>query len=72
MSRSRKRHAIVKDHPKDAKRINSKKFRAKVKQAIHHEKEPPVKSSEVMNDYDYCDYVIRAYDKKSKIKFKRK
>jgi hypothetical protein len=72
MSRSRKRHAIVKDHPKDAKKINNRLFRAKTKQAIKEGKEPPLKNSEVMQDYNVSDWVFVAKTKKDKIKFKRK
>lgn len=72
MSRSRKKHATIKDHPKNAKKEANRKFRSRSKQAIKSGKEPPLKSSEVMNDYDVCDYVIHAWDEKSKIKLKRK
>jgi hypothetical protein len=72
MSRSRKKHPIVKDHPKDAKKINNRKFRRKSKVAVTKDKEPPLKNSEVMNDYDVTDWVFVGKTAKDKIKFKRK
>ena len=56
MSRSRKKVSSIVDHPKDAKKINNRKFRRRSKTAIVTDKELPIKNSEVMNDYDVSDY----------------
>jgi len=44
MSRSRKKAPIVKDHPKDAKKLANRAFRAKSKQALKTGKEPLARS----------------------------
>lgn len=54
MSRSYKKHPIVKDK---GRRDYNKLFRNKTKQAIREGQDPPTKTREVVNDYDVCDWV---------------
>lgn len=56
MSRSKK-IAVYKDHPKGAKRLAQKKYRAAVRDALIKELDPPHMNS-VVNQYDVCDYII--------------
>lgn len=73
MSRSRKKHAIYKDHPKDAKKLANRRSRRKTKIAVNKGDEIIPVSKEVTNPYDVCDYTIHV-EKGDKYydKFKRK
>jgi hypothetical protein len=55
MSRSRKKVPVVKDKGPELKFYN-RKFRRKEKQALQEGKDPPVRTSEVVNDWDVCDW----------------
>ncbi len=72
MSRSKK-FPIWTDSPsKNSKRIANKKFRQKERQAIHHGEDPPLKSRELTNPYDICDWKLFPRDKKDAEKASRK
>lgn len=69
MSRSVKKIGIYKDKPTFGKKLGNKKFRRKTKQKIKNsEEELPIDKSEVINDYDVCDYKFFSKDKKAKRK----
>jgi hypothetical protein len=72
MSRSKK-FPIWKDSPsKESKRIANKRFRQKERQSIHHGEEPPLKSRELTNPYDLCDYKFFPRNKKDSDRAARK
>ena len=75
MSRSYKKVAIIKDNNSFSKKLANKKFRRKSKN-IDLEKNSeklPIKSNEVINQYDVCDYKFRANKNDDYYnKFKRK
>lgn len=58
MSRSYKKQPVIKDKPTDGKRAGNKSFRRKEKQAMANLEEDklPQSKSEVVNDYEVCDY----------------
>lgn len=61
MSRSYKKHPIIKDKDKDFQKIGNRKFRRKSKQK-NKLSDPdailPIDKSEVINDYDVTDWLI--------------
>jgi hypothetical protein len=58
MSRSR-RKPIIKDKPRNHKAsIYYRRVRRAVKQSIKKEEELQPLSREIVNDYDYCDYIM--------------
>ena len=74
MSRSYKKQSIIKDKPASGKRLGNKKFRRKTKQKAKTIKsidwdsieDPmlfPEDKSEVINDYDVCDWKSTITDK---------
>lgn len=84
MSRS-KRKAIIKDRPRNKKKstLYWRRVRRAFKQAVVAGEDPP-NPKEIVNDYDYCDYVFdlehdggsswhhREEDKMDKEKYRRK
>lgn len=60
MSRSVKKHPIIKDGCKSDRQIHHRRFRSVNKQRVRQGLEPLL-SKEVTNSYDICDYVISLY-----------
>jgi hypothetical protein len=70
MSRSYKKHNILKDHPKGAKTMSKKKIRRKIKQILNQEDDDitlPIER-ELTNQYDVCDWIFINPDNKYKRK----
>ena len=59
MSRSYKKHPVVKDK---GRRDYNRVFRRKNRQLIHEGRQPYQRTSEVVNDWDICDWRFHAYD----------
>lgn len=63
MSRSYKKNKIVKDGGKSGKQVANRKFRKKVKNKLQNhiiteDTILPINKSEVINDYDVCDWKL--------------
>jgi len=67
MSRSRKKEAVYKDPSNTkGKRFANRKFRRRIKQAVHNEDETMPVIDEVMNQYDLVDFKFRAVKERDK------
>ena len=62
MSRSYKKHKILKDRPRNYKKSTAywKRVRRKLKLLTKQGKEP-INPKSIVNDYDYCDYTFHCY-----------
>jgi hypothetical protein len=70
MSRSRKKHPIIKDHSKGSKTLANKKVRQVLKNLDLLIKGNWFKK--IFNTYDVCDWIYRPRNEEDKIKFSRK
>lgn len=69
MSRSKKK-PIIKDKSRNYKRTSAywRRVRRVTKQAVKKGEELLPAPREIVNDYDYCDYIIHSKDDKYKRK----
>lgn len=70
MSRSRKKHPIIKDGTKAKKQMANRRFRRVLKQRKEDEVLPLMR--EITNQYDVIDWVYLPRNKKDERKFRRK